>query len=229
MGPIKGGGIPTATIAATGNSGNAGYTNRGKRETQAVTINGKTPKKTVGTKAVKTVAVSAFSSFTTDVLEVVDLSVTGDTGPNTVNAVSTLTYPSAATFTYDRNKTTHLDGGASAIINGDASIGNVSFPASAILGTDYADGATITMTQFVAAIRDYVNANNALADFTASASTNVLTLTSDVPGPRAFSTSTFAVSGSGSTTNISPNSTTCLLYTSPSPRDRQKSRMPSSA
>jgi hypothetical protein len=63
------------------------------------------------------------------------------------------------------------------------------------------------MTQFVAAIRDYINANNALADFTASASSNVLTLTSDVPGPRAFSTSTFAVSGSGSTTNISPNST----------------------
>jgi len=208
VGPIKGGGIPTATIAATGNSGNGGYTNRGKRETQAVTINGKTPKKTIGTKAIKTVSVGTFSSFTTDVLEVVDLTVTGDTGPNTVNAVSTLTYPSSATFTYDRNKTTHLDGGASAIINGDASIGNVSFPASAILGTDYADGATITMTQFVAAIRDYINSNNALADFTATASTNVLTLTSDVPGPRAFSTSTFAVSGSGSTTNISPNSTT---------------------
>jgi len=206
VGPIKGGGIPTATIAATGDSGNAGYTNRGKRETQAVTINGKTPKKTIGTKAVKTVAVSAFSDFTTDVLEVVDLTVTGDTGPNTVNAVSTLTYPSSTTFIYDRNKTTHLDGGASAIINGDASIGNVSFPASAILGTDYADGATITMTQFVAAIRDYINSNNALADFTATASSNVLTLTSDVPGPRAFSTSTFAVSGSGTTTNITPSS-----------------------
>ena len=207
VGPIKGGGIPTATIAATGNSGNAGYTNRGKKEVQAVTINGATPRVTTGTKAAKTVAVSTFSNFTTDVLEVVDLSVTGDTGPNTVNAVSTLTYPSSATFTYDRNKTTHLDGGASAVINGDSTIGNVSFPASAILGTDYADGATITMTQFVAAIRDYINANNALADFTATASTNVLTLTSDVPGPRAFSTSTFAVSGSGSTTNIAPNST----------------------
>ena len=207
VGPIKGGGIPTATIAATGNSGNAGYTNRGKKEVQAVTINGATPRVTTGTKTAKTIAVSTFSNFTTDVLEVVDLSVTGDTGPNTVNAASTLTYPSSSTFTYDRNKTTHLDGGASAVINGDSSIGNVSFPASAILGTDYADGATITMTQFVAAIRDYVNANNALADFTATASSNVLTLTSDVPGPRAFSTSTFAVSGSGSTTNISPNST----------------------
>ena len=207
VGPIKGGGIPTATIAATGNSGNAGYTNRGKKEIQAVTINGATPRVTTGTKAAKTVAVSTFSNFTTDVLEVVDLSVTGDTGPNTVNAVSTLTYPSSSTFTYDRNKTTHLDGGASAVINGDSTIGNVSFPASAILGTDYADGATITMTQFVAAIRDYINANNALADFTATASSNVLTLTSDVPGPRAFSTSTFAVSGSGSTTNISPSST----------------------
>ncbi|MDA7651344.1 hypothetical protein N8602_00160 [bacterium] len=207
VGPIKGGGIPTATITATGDSGNAGYTNRGKKEVQEVTINGATPRVTTGTKAAKTVAVNTFNSFTTDVSEVVDLAVTGDTGPNTVNAVSTLTYPSSTTFTYDRNKTTHLDGGASAVINGDSSIGNVSFPASAVLGTDYADGATITMTQFVAAIRDYINANNALADFTASASTNVLTLTSDVPGPRAFSTSTFAVSGSGTTTNITPNST----------------------
>lgn len=201
-GPIKGGGIPTATIKATGNSGNAGYTNRGKRETQAVTINGKTPKKTVGTKAKKTVSVATFSNFTTDVLEIQDLSVTGNTGPNTVNAASTLTFPAARTFTYDRNKTTHLDGGASAVINGDASIGNISFPASAILGTNQADGATINMTTFVAAVRDYINANNALADFTATASSNVLTLTSDVPGPRVFSGSTFAVSGSGVTDNL---------------------------
>ena len=28
---------------------------------------------------------------------------------------------------------------------------------------------------------------------------------------------------------INPSANTCLLYTSPSPRDRQKSRMPSSA
>ena len=207
VGPIKGGGIPTATIAATGNSGNAGYTNRGKHEIQAVTINGKTPKKTIGTKAIKTISMSTFSNFTTDIKEIVNFQFVGDSGPNTVNAASTLTFPSSTTFTYDRNKTTHLDGGASAIINGDSSIGSVSFPASAILGTSYADGATITMTQFVAAVRDYINANNALADFTATASSNVLTLTSDVPGPRAFSASTFAVSGSGSTSNITIAST----------------------
>ena len=29
--------------------------------------------------------------------------------------------------------------------------------------------------------------------------------------------------------DLVPNNKTCLLYTSPSPRDRQKSRMPSSA
>jgi len=205
MGPIKGGGIPTATITATGNSGNAGYTNRGKKETQAVTINGATPRVTSGTKAVKTVAVGTFSNFTTDVLEVVDLSVTGDTGPNVVNTRSTLTYPSAATFTYDKDKSTHLDGGASAVINGDATIGNVSFPASAVLGNSYNEGDTITMTQFVTAVKDYINANNALSDFTATSSTNVLTLTSSVPGPRTFSTCTFAVSGSGTTTNIVPS------------------------
>ena len=54
MGPIKSGGIPKATLTITGNSGNAGYTNVGTREVQAVTINGKTPKKTVGTKSPNT-------------------------------------------------------------------------------------------------------------------------------------------------------------------------------
>ena len=201
VGPIKGGGIPTATIALTGNSGNAGYTNRGKKEVQAVTINGGTPKKTVGTKAIKTVAVGTFSTFTTDTLEVVDLTLTGDSGPNTVTARSTLTFPSSSTFTYDRDKTTYLDGGASVIITGDSSIGTVNFPASAVLGTNQADGATITMTILVAAVRDYINNNNALADWTATASTNVLTLTSDVPGPRAFSTSSLAIGG-GATTNL---------------------------
>ena len=200
-GPIKGGGVPTAVVAITGNSGNAGYTNVGKRETQTVTINGSSPKATVGTKAIKTVAVGTFSNFTTDVLELVDVTVAGSTGPSTVNAINTLTFPASATFTYDRDGSTYLDGGASAIINGDASIGNVSFPAITILGTSQADGATINMTVFAAAVRDYINSNNALADFTATSSTNVLTLTSDVPGPRAYTTSTFAISG-GATSNL---------------------------
>jgi hypothetical protein len=204
-GPVKGGGIPTATVTLSGDSGNAGYSNTGKRETQTVTINGDTPKVTIGTKAIKTVAVSTFSTFTTDVLEVVDLAVTGDSGPNTVNAVSTLEFP-ATSFTYDYNKTTHLDGGASAIITGDASIGSVSFPAISVLGTTYADGATITSAQFVTAVKNYINSNFALSDFTASSSGDVLTLTSDVPGPRAFSTSTFAISG-GPTSNLVINST----------------------
>jgi len=206
IGPIKGGGIPTATIALTGNSGNAGYTNRGKKEVQAVTINGSTPKKTIGTKAIKTISVGTFTTFTTDTLEIIDLTLTGDSGPNTVTARSTLTFPSSSTFTYDRDKSTFLDGGASVIITGDSSIGTVNLPASALLGTNQADGATITMTILVAAVRDYINSNNALADFTATASTNVLTLTSDVPGPRAFSTSSLAIGG-GSTTNLTVAST----------------------
>lgn len=200
-GPIKGGGVPTAVVAITGNSGNAGYTNVGKRETQAVTINGSSPKATIGTKAIKTVAVGTFNNFTTDVLELVDVTVAGSTGPSTVNSINTLTFPAAATFVYDRDGSTYLDGGASAIINGDASIGNVSFPAISILGTTQLDGATITMTIFAAAVKDYINSNNALADFTASSNTNNLTLTSDVPGPRVFATSTFAISG-GATSNL---------------------------
>jgi len=205
VGPIKGGGIPSATLAITGNSGNAGYTNRGKKEVQAVTINGNTPKPTSGNAETQQISVYAFPDFTTNLKEVNSITLTGDSGPNTVNTVSTLTYPSSETFIYDRNGVTYLDGGASAIINGDTTIGNISFPAISILGTNYNHGDTITMTQFVAAIRDYINNNNALTDFTASASLNVLTLTSDVPGPRVFSSSTFAVSGSGITTNITPS------------------------
>ena len=201
VGPIKGGGIPTATLALTGNSGNAGYTNRGKKEIQAVTINGGTPKKTIGTKAIKTVAVGTFSNFTTDTLERIDLTLTGDSGPNTVTPISTLTFSSSATFVYDRDGSTYLDGGASVTITGDSSIGTVNLPASAVLGTTQAEGATITMTILVAAVKDYINNNNALADWTATANTNVLTLTSDVPGPRAFSTSTLAIGG-GSSTSI---------------------------
>ena len=201
VGPIKGGGIPTATLALTGNSGNAGYTNRGKKEIQAVTINGGTPKKTIGTKAIKTVAVGTFSNFTTDTLERIDLTLTGDSGPNTVTPISTLTFSSSATFVYDRDGSTYLDGGASVTITGDSSIGTVNLPASAVLGTTQAEGATITMTILVAAVKDYINNNNALADWTATANTNVLTLTSDVPGPRAFSASTLAIGG-GSSTSI---------------------------
>ena len=44
VGPIKGGGIPNSNIALTGNSGNAGYTNRGKERIQGSHINGGTPK-----------------------------------------------------------------------------------------------------------------------------------------------------------------------------------------
>tara|TARA_A100001015_G_scaffold10811_2_gene12987 strand:- start:6207 stop:10457 length:4251 start_codon:yes stop_codon:yes gene_type:complete len=209
MGPVKGGGIPSATIALTGNSGSFGYTNRGKKEVVAVTINGKTPRRTVGTKAKKTISVGTFSTFQTNTREVVDLAITGDTGPNVVNQITTLTFPSSATFAYDRTQSNYLDGGASAVIKGSAShgIGDVSFPAVVILGNDHSNGATINMTTFVAAIRDYINSNAALSDFTATASTNVLTLTSDVPGPRTFNTSTFSISG-GSTSNLTTNTTT---------------------
>jgi hypothetical protein len=209
MGPIKGGGIPSATIALTGNSGSFGYVNRGKKESVAVTINGKTPRRTVGTKAKKTISVGTFSTFQTNTREVVDLAITGDTGPNVVNQITTLTFPSSATFAYDRTQSNFLDGGASAIIKGSAShgIGDVSFPAVVILGNNHNNGATINMTTFVAAVRDYINANNALGDFTATASTNVLTLTSDVPGPRTFNTSTFAISG-GATSNLVTNVST---------------------
>lgn len=63
VGPVKGGGTPTATIKITGNSGNFGYTNRGKREVQRVTPNGYAAKKHIGVKEKQTITVGSFSNF----------------------------------------------------------------------------------------------------------------------------------------------------------------------
>jgi len=63
-GPIKGGGTPTATLKITGNSGNFGYTNRGKREVQRVTPNGHAAKRHIGVKEKQTFTVGSFNTFT---------------------------------------------------------------------------------------------------------------------------------------------------------------------
>ena len=195
VGPIKGGGIPIATLALTGNSGSAGYTNVGKKGIQTVTINGGTPKKTIGTKAIKTVSVGAFTTFTTDTSEVVDLTLTGNTGPTTVTAINTAVLPSASTFVYDREKATYSNGGATVTLVGNAGIPTVSFPAFRVLGTTQANGATITMTILAAAIKDYINSNFSLSDITATVNTNTITLTSDLPGPRTLASGTLFVGG----------------------------------
>ena len=195
VGPIKGGGIPIATLALTGNSGSAGYTNVGKKETQTVTINGGTPKKTIGTKAIKTVSVGTFTQFTTDTSEVVELALTGNTGPSTITAINTAVLPAASTFVYDREKATYSNGGATVTLVGNAGIPTVSFPAFRVLGNTQANGATITMTILAAAIKDYINSNFSLSDITATVNTNTITLTSDLPGPRTLASGTLFVGG----------------------------------
>ena len=193
--PIRGGGIPSATLTITGSSGNAGYTNTGKREVQAITVNGDTPRVHIGTKVIKDIDVGTFTSFTTDVKEVVDINVTGDTGPNVEESVETVTFPSSLTFSYDADGSSYADGGVTIKIIGDSSIGTTTVNAIQLLGTDYSEGDTITMTNIVEALKDYINANSALANWTATASTNVLTLTSDVPGERSFTSGTITKEG----------------------------------
>lgn len=206
LGLIRGGGIPTATVTITNDSGNAGYSNTGKREVQTITVNGATPRVHIGTKPIKEIDVTSFTSFTTDNPEIIDVLVTGDTGPNTINAVNEITFPNALTFIFDKNQTTYADGGATVTLIGDATIGSVTISAISVLSA-YNDGDTITMPQLVGGIRDYINANQTLADSTAVAAGDILTLTSDVPGPRAFVSGTINVSGSG-ITNLSFNTAT---------------------
>ena len=62
--PVKGGGVPSATLTITGNSGNFGYTNRGKREVQRITANGHAAKQHIGVKEKQTITVGSFSNFT---------------------------------------------------------------------------------------------------------------------------------------------------------------------
>tara|TARA_E500000331_G_scaffold7131_1_gene6938 strand:- start:1649 stop:5203 length:3555 start_codon:yes stop_codon:yes gene_type:complete len=64
VGPVKGGGTPTATLKITGNSGNFGYTNRGKKEVQRVIVNGHAAKQHRGVKEKQTITVGSFSNFT---------------------------------------------------------------------------------------------------------------------------------------------------------------------
>ena len=217
MGPVKGGGVPSATIALTGNSGSFGYTNRGKKESVAVTINGKTPRRTVGTKAKKTISVASFSTFQTNTREIIDLAITGDTGPNVVNQATRFVIHTSQSFIFDKTQSNYLDGGASIVIKGSSShgIGEVSFPAISVLSDSINNGATISPAVFLQAVRDYINNNNALPDFTATVGTvnlnNMLfyhlTLTSDVPGPRTFNNSTYVRGGIGQT-NLPPTNTT---------------------
>ena len=206
LGLIRGGGIPTATVTITNDSGNAGYSNTGKREVQTITVNGATPRVHIGTKPIKEIDVTSFTPFTTDNPEIIDVLVTGDTGPNTINAVNEITFPNALTFIFDKNQTTYADGGATVTLIGDATIGSVTISAISVLSA-YNDGDTITMPQLVGGIRDYINANQTLADSTAVAAGDILTLTSDVPGPRAFVSGTINVSGSG-ITNLTFNTAT---------------------
>ena len=204
---IKGGGIPLATLTITGNSGNAGYSNTGKREVQAITVNGDTPRVHIGTKVIKDINVGSFTSFTTDTKEVVDIAITGDSGPNVVDAVVTVTFPSALTFSYDADGSGFADGGVTIKLIGDTSIGTVVFNAIQVLGTDHSEGDTINMTTLVDAIKDYINDNRTLSNWTATASTNVLTLTSDVPGVRSFTSGTIAKEG-GTAQNLTIATTT---------------------
>jgi len=64
VGPVKGGGTPTATLKITGNSGNFGYTNRGKKEVQRAIVNGYAAKQHRGVKEKQTITVGSFSNFT---------------------------------------------------------------------------------------------------------------------------------------------------------------------
>ena len=61
-----------------------------------------------------------------------------------------------------------------------------------------------------------LSATNELSDLNLDAGTNILTLTNPATGANEIDLSSYV-------------STDCLLYTSPSPRDRTRSRMPSSA
>ncbi len=195
MGPIKGGGLPNATIAITGNSGNAGYSNTGTRETQSVTINGNTPRRVAGAEQIYDITNTLSSTVSIDKEEIIEIHFdptnnnSPNIGPNVVNAKSTITTPTLSTtqFRYDQNGTTYLDGGASYTLVGDSTIGTVSIPAKLAIGNSIPDNTIVTFSNFKTYIVNYINNNFALSDWVATITgSQQITLESAVPGPRLF-------------------------------------------
>ena len=62
--PIKGGGIPSAVLKLSGESGNFGYITKGQSEVQRLTINGSAVKAHAGVKEKQTITVGSFNTFT---------------------------------------------------------------------------------------------------------------------------------------------------------------------
>ena len=87
---------------------------------------------------------------------------------------------------------------------------------------------TIFKVNLLNGVEDFTTDTYKIALYTALAdlgpTTTAYTTTNEITG-------TGYVAGGKTLTNVAPTSSgsVCLLYTSPSPRDRQKSRMPSSA
>jgi len=208
IGPIKGGGIPTARLALQGNSGNAGYTNVGKHEVQEVTITGSTPKPTVGTKAIVEIHNSFFSDFSTDFRDVQEITIpynsgNNNTGPVANNAVATLAWGGVSSPTFRVSGTSNQ---AWITFNGNR---DAFFPQSSAATTYQLNSTDVfgtglplqlkSLNDFLYAARDYINDPNydgPLSDWTASVVPNGgngnLVLTSDVPGSdRTFSNVTF--------------------------------------
>ena len=73
--------------------------------------------------------------------------------------------------------------------------------------------------------------NQAMTPNTATVNSAITSweISPDLPTGLSFGSSNGTIWGTPTVVQLTPIAYTCLLYTSPSPRDRQKSRMPSSA
>ena len=75
-----------------------------------------------------------------------------------------------------------------------------------------------------------ITAGNGDSLFSIDAASGVISTTANALNYESATSHTLTISVSdGTNANTVTRDVTCLLYTSPSPRDRQKSRMPSSA
>jgi len=202
--PIRGGGIPLTTInIASGNSGSDESLNTGRQEVQTMTITGGMEASHSGIKQEQTYTVPTISSFGTDRPELIKVTITGDTGPNVVNAVNDITIGSTSSATVFTRSATIGGGFQLDIVTQDGTTATT----TTIFGSDIFttnDNSAKTQTQVVEALVTYINtvilSTNILSNYTASSevdgSVTKLRLTSDVPGTRTITTVT-ATSYSG--------------------------------
>ena len=150
---------------------------------------------------------------------------TDSSGTTTVisdTSISTLSAPVNGVYTYtdEAGNTQTIDTNASSNPYDNTTSGLAATDVQAAIDEINAAAGTVALVDNGDGTYDFTDSSGTT---TVISDTSISTLSAPVNGVYTY------IDEAGNTQTIDTNASSCLLYTSPSPRDRQKSRMPSSA